>query len=306
MRWTLIIAALLVLLPVAQAGPTVSFRDALGRTVEVPVPAQRVLALSLTVTEILFDIGVTPVGRPITALHPPLARGVPDVGGAYTPDLEKIVAARPDVLVGSVGTTAAALGRLLALRIPIIVTPDSSLADVEANYALLGRLTGREAEAQAAVERFRARVAAVAASAPAGAPRPKVLAIIAAGGRTFAAGPQTYVGDLLARLGATNVAEGMPAADPRQPGFVILPIERIVAAEPCVIIGFRPVRPTGEPAPSPFLELEANPAWRGLRAVTQGRVHLLDADLFVMAPGPRAPEAMEQLLPLLYPPGLGC
>jgi iron complex transport system substrate-binding protein len=302
MRKTLIVAVLLCLLPAALAA---TFRDALGRSVEVAVPAERVVALSLTVTEVLFDIGVTPVGRPITAEHPPLARSVPDVGGAYTPDLEKIAAARPDVLVGSVGTTAAALGRLMALRIPVIVTPDSSLADVEANYALLGRLTGREAAAAAAVERFRARVAEAAARVPADASRPKVLAIIAAGGRTFAAGPETYVGDLLGRLGAANVAEGVPSADPRQPGFVILPIERIVAADPDVIIGFRPVRVSGDPAPSPFLELEASPAWRSLRAVSGGRVHLLDADPFVTAPGPRAPESMERLLPLLYPAGSG-
>ncbi len=284
----------------ALAAP-IQVRDGLGRAVSVNAPAKRIVALSLTATEILVDIGANPIGRPSSATHPDAALRIPEVGSAYRPDLEKILGLRPDLLIGSVGTTAASARQLGALPMPLIVTPDSSLKDVYDTYTLFGKLTMRESYAQARLDFLKSRVKRILAKVPSKVTKPKVLALLAAGGQVFSTTDETYIGDLLEQAGANNVAKGTPSADPRQPGFVVLSLEQIVAANPDVIVAFRAVTATGAVAPSPVERLEQSAAWKNLNAVRNNRVHILSSDPFVTAPGPRAVETLETLIALLYP-----
>ena len=295
-----LIAALLIS-GIAIAAP-LSVRDGLGRAVTVNAPVERIVALSLTVTEILADINLPPIGRPSSATFPEaFTKNIAEVGSAYRPDLEKVVALKPDLLLGSVGTTAASARALGALNIPLIVTPDSSLNDVYGTYTLIGQLTGQEAQAKLALTILKNKVARVIAKVPKTASKPKVLALLAAGGQSFSTTDETYIGDLIEKLGGINIAKGTPSTDPRQPGFVVLSLEQIVASNPDVILAFRPRTARGGFAPSPLEKLESQPAYQALNAVKNARVYLLDAEPFVTAPGPRATSSLEQLLPLLYP-----
>ncbi len=284
----------------ALAAP-LTIRDALGRSVTVNAPVKRVVALSLTTTEIMIDIGLNPIGRPSSATYPEAkVKSIPEVGSAYRPDIEKILALKPDLMLGSVGTTAAQARALGALSVPLIVTADSSLKDVYDNYTLIGQLTNSETQAKVGLQFLQSKIKRVIAKVPK-TNHPKVLALLAAGGQSFSTTDETYIGDLLEKLGAINVAKGTPSADPRQPGFVVLSLEQIVASNPDVILAFRPRTATGAYAPSPLEKLETQPAYQNLNAVKNNRVHLLDADPFVTAPGPRAAESMNVLLGLLYP-----
>lgn len=285
---------------IALAAP-IQVRDGLGRSVTVNAPAKRIVALSLTATEVLIDIGVTPIGRPSSATFPEAALRIPDVGSAYRPEPEKILGLRPELVIGSVGTTAASIRQLANLPVPLIVTPDSSLNDVYNTYTLMGRLTGRETYAQARLDFLKSRVKRTLAKVPTKVTKPKVLAILAAGGQSFSTTDETFIGDLLEKSGANNVAKGTPSADPRQPGFVTLSLEQIVAANPDVILGFRAVTASGAQAPSPLERLEQSAAWKNLNAVKNNRVHVLSSDPFVTAPGPRMVEMLESLIGLLYP-----
>ena len=294
------LAVPVLLAGLALAAP-IQLRDGLGRQVTVNAPAKRVVALSLTATEILIDIGANPIGRPSSATHPDITTRIPDVGSAYRPDPEKILGLRPDLVVGSVGTTAAAIRQLSSLPVPVVVTADSSLKDVYETYTLLGKLTGREQYAAGRLGFLQSQVKRVLSKIPTRAAKPRVLVLLAAGGQIFSTTDETYIGDLVEKLGAVNVAKGTPSADPRQPGFVVLSLEQIIAANPEVVIAFRAVTASGAAAPSPLEGLEKQPAWQNLAAVKNGRVHILSSDPHVTAPGPRAVETLETLLPLLYP-----
>ena len=281
---------------------SITIRDGLGRSVTLNAPVKRVVALSLTATEVMLDIGVSPIGRPSSATFPEAkTKSIQEVGSAYRPDIEKIIALKPDLLLGSVGTTAAQARTLAALPTPLIVTADSSIKDVYDTYALVGQLTGQEAQASLALRLLQNKVNRIIKRIPQNATKPRVLALLAAGGQAFSTTDETYIGDLIEKLGAINVAKGTPSPDPRQPGFVVLSLEQIVASNPDVVLAFRPRTATGAFAPSPLAALETQPAWKNLNAVKSGRVHLLDADPFVTAPGPRAAESLEQLVGLLYP-----
>ncbi len=292
--------AAVVLASVALAAPF-GLRDGLGRQVTVNTPTKRIVALSLTATEVLLDLGISPVGRPSSAVHPELAKSLPDIGGAYRPDTEKILALKPDLLLGSVGTTAAIARQISALPVPLVVTPDSSIKDVYDTYTLVGKLTGQEERAAAVQKLLAARVKQEIAKIPSASKKPKVLALLAAGGMSFSTTDETYIGDLIEKLGGINIAKGTPSADPRQPGFVLLSFEQIIAANPDVVLAFRPRTASGEFAPSPLEKLETQVAWKSLSAVKNNRVHLLDADPFVTAPGPRVLSSLASLRDLLYP-----
>lgn len=293
--------SLLIGLSTVALAASLTITDGLRRSVTLETPVSKVVALSPTAVEVMLDVGITPVGRPSSAVHPEAAKRIAEVGSAYRPDPEKILGLQPDLLLGSVGTTAGQAKALEALKIPLLVSADSSLKDVIEMYALVGKLTGKEAMAQTAGGRLERAVAAVVARVPKTGARPKVLALLAAGGQSFSTTDETYAGDLLERLAAINVAKGTPSADPRQPGFVVLSLEQIVASNPDVILALRPRTASGAFAPSPLERLESQPVWQNLNAVKNNRVHLLDADPIVTAPGPRAVESLEMLLPLLYP-----
>ena len=89
------------LFPSATAsGASISVRDDSGHVATLPAPAQRIVSLAPHITELLFDIGA---GRQIVAAsdysdYPEAAQRLPRVGGVFGLDLERIVAARPDLV----------------------------------------------------------------------------------------------------------------------------------------------------------------------------------------------------------------
>lgn len=195
---------------------------------------QRVVSLAPNVTELLFAIGAEDqlVGRSQYSNYPPEALRLPSVGSYYRPELESIVALRPDLCIAMRdGTPRATIERLEALRIPVVVLDIRTLEDVCAALLQLGTILGREEAARQAAQAATARLAALDARAAAladGADRPVILFVLQMS-PVIAAGPDTYVGRLLARAGGLNPVHA-PVPYPR------LGLEEVVRARPQVIL----------------------------------------------------------------------
>src|SRR5258706_4952099 len=76
--------------------------DDTGRSVVLPMPARRIISLAPHTTELLFAAGA---GSRIIATvdysdYPPAARAIPRIGGSSGLDLERILALKPDLIVG--------------------------------------------------------------------------------------------------------------------------------------------------------------------------------------------------------------
>src|SRR5438552_4007728 len=133
-----------------------------GATTRAPLPpARRIVSLSPAVTELLYALGAGDrvVGRTTWCDYPPAVRAVPSVGDGLSPNLEAIVARRPDLVVlyrSALNETAAQ--RLRALGLATAVLPQDRLEDLAAAAGVLGRLPGRSA----ARGRRRRRAAAAA------------------------------------------------------------------------------------------------------------------------------------------------
>jgi len=107
--------------PSAPADSSVSVVDDAGRTVTLPHPARRIVALVPAVTETVIALGVADrlVGRTDYDRGAAVER-LPSVGGGLDPSIEKLVSLRPDLVLGWETSGRTELrDRLTALGIPL-------------------------------------------------------------------------------------------------------------------------------------------------------------------------------------------
>ena len=86
----------------ATATPTgvqypLTITDMMGRSVEISAKPERIVAISPTAMEMLYEVGGEAVGRSSSARFSEEVIALPDVGGAYNPSIETIVTLRPDL-----------------------------------------------------------------------------------------------------------------------------------------------------------------------------------------------------------------
>lgn len=160
LRYLLYGVGLLALAGPLRAEPCVM--DDAGREVCLEAPAQRIVALSPGVTELLYAAGAGErlVGAVSFSDYPPEADDLPRVGSYDRLDLEALLALDPDLVVAwSGGNPEQQLERLPTLGVPVFFSDADDFAAIAANLARFGELAGSEAEGQAAATRLRDEVA---------------------------------------------------------------------------------------------------------------------------------------------------
>jgi iron complex transport system substrate-binding protein len=263
-------------------GPLVVIDDARD-TVRLERPAERIVSLIPASTELLFAIGAGPqmVGRSRWCDWPAEAAAVTAVGDGIEPNLEAILAQRPDLVVLYLaGSNAAAADRLRAAGIPVVQLRTDLLESVIPHAFLLGTLTGRRPAADSLVRTFEAELAAATVSShpgPDAPPRFSVL-LLAWADPPIAIGAGSFLDELVTRAGGTNLFHDLP-----QPSAPVS-LEAIADRDPDLILT------TGDSLP----RIVTRPEWRVVPAVRDRRfvrVHGTEFD----RPGPRTPQAIREL-----------
>jgi iron complex transport system substrate-binding protein len=261
-----------------------------GKTNDAPPAIPRVVSLSPSTTEAMFAIGAGGelVGRSRYCDYPPQALALPQVGGYVDPNLEAILALRPDLVVGARGPAGPKLEETLASHGVATFFPETeSLAQVDAMLRALGAKTGHVADADHEVARIDAHEAAIGA-AVAAKPRVRVLLVFDAD-PIVVAGPHGFPDEMIARAGGVNVVtEGSP--------YPTLGVERIIALDPDVILDTSGAAAHGAGA---TIGIDV-PGWREVRAVKRGRVVAL-TDEAVLRPGPRIDVGLAAIARALHP-----
>lgn len=219
-----VIALALLLLPVAcrptestpatqdeaRADGLQTIEDADGRSVRLPAPVRRVVSLVPSATLTLDAIGARSVLVARTDYDTvSWASDLPSVGGGIEPSLETIVSLRPEVVIRFGGPQDAKTpARLDDLGVRHVAIRPDRIEDVLSIVDILGRMTGHEAEAASLSARLRGEMDAVRAR---WADAPPVRAAYVMGGeQPWVAGPGTYVAQLIALAGGTNVFSDLP------------------------------------------------------------------------------------------------
>ena len=293
----------LILRPTVAADSPVSVRDGAGRHISLARPAERVIALSQGSLDIVQALGGRLVGRPsLTGISLPAElQSLPAVGNAVAPNLEAILAARPDLVIAPAQAHGDVAQRLQVVQATQYLSQARSVDEVVQVIRDIGTLLGRPEQATALGQDLRQELDEVRSGLPA-TPRPTIFLF----GTTQAflvIAPWTYAGDLLRLAGGQNLAADIVSAYQHDPGyelgFLPLSLEELLVTEPEVICVLSHGDPQAVTA-ALSAELGSHPAWQELSAVQRGRVHVMPATLFSADPGLNFPQAVRLLSEVLH------
>ena len=253
---------------------------------------QRIISLAPSLTETVFALGLGDrlVGVSTYCDYPPAARRIDRVGTFLTPNIEAILAKRPDVVlaVPSPGNESH-VEALQRLGVRVLTVDPSTVAEIESMLVTVGRELGREAAGRQLAESTRRRMSAVQARV-ADAPLRKVIMVV---GQTplMAVGSGTFQSELIDMARGLNVAARAGGSWPR------LSIEFAIAAAPEVIIDttMGDEERLGAEAATGF--------WNGfptIPAVRSGHVYGYHA-YEILRPGPRVADAFETIARFIHP-----
>jgi iron complex transport system substrate-binding protein len=269
----------LLLLALAWPGPSASAG---------PVP-HRIVALAPSAAEILFALGA---GDRVVAVSD-LAADLPGAAGklrtgGFVPDLERVVALAPDLVIASRdGTDRAAYEKLRDLGVHVLATDARNLAGVLADIRRVGEAIGEGAAAERLVASLSARIAAAERRAAARKGPPLRTVAVIWPDPPIVAGPATFIGDLLVRARLVNVVPESAGEWPR------VSHETLAAWNPDLVV--RPETPENSAAFARAFGEKGR--WRLVPAVREGRVVAIPGDL-LERPGPRLVDALERLAAL--------
>jgi iron complex transport system substrate-binding protein len=265
-----------------QAGAAIQVVDDRGATVTLDKPPQRVLSLLPSLTELVcaLDACSRLVGVDTYSNHPLSVRALPHVGGLEDANIESIVALKPDLVL--LATSSRALARLEGLGLKVAALEPKRLADVHRVAGKVAQLLGT-GDAKALMARIEAGVDAAARAVPPAARGSRVYFEV--NSAPYAASEASFIGELLARLGLSNIVPGALGPFPK------LNPEFVVRADPEVImVSDRNAR-----------ALRQRPGWDRIRAFNGGRVCLFSPEQgdVLVRPGPRMAEAARLMVQCL-------
>lgn len=282
-------AAIVVVAGPAVLSAQITIEDDLGRHVVFSEPPCRIVSLIPAVTEIVFALRAERclVGRSMYADHPAGVASVPDVGQAIGADVEKVLARRPDLVLLIAGTDNARTVELFErLGIASLVFRLNRLPGLRDTIERMGRVLDRENEADSLWNSIERQLDSVRQRTT-NLRIPTVYYDIAYP-PAITVGAGSYLDSLIVIAGGRNAFHGVSSPSPT------VSLEAIVLRDPDIIV--HPISRTWRGAIHPT----KRPLWRGLRAVTSGRVREVDADLLHRL-GPRIGEAARHLAEALHP-----
>ncbi|TWS18734.1 ABC transporter substrate-binding protein [Tsukamurella asaccharolytica] len=259
-------------------GRTVTI-DAANGAVTIPAAPQRIVSLAPTHTETLFAIGAGgqvvavddqstyPAQAPRTALS------------GFTPNAEAIIGYAPDLVIVS-NDQGGIVAALQKVRIPVLVEPAAkNLDEVYGQITDLGTATGRADQAKVVVDRMRSAIDEVVRTTP--RPAVPLTYFHELDPQLFTVTSSTFIGTVYGAFGLQNVAD---AADRSGSGYPQLSREALLQADPALVF-LADAQCCGQSAGV----VAERPGWRDLRAVRDGTVVELPADV-TSRWGPRLPD----------------
>ena len=196
--------------------PTRVVVDDLGRRVTVPTNVERVVSLAPSITENVFAVGAGErlVGVTTFCNYPDQARSIAKIGDTMNPNMEAIVALKPDVVLVSTASQIEAFTKTLEQNgVAVYVTDPRSLDGVFKSLGGLGGLLGTDAVVEKLLPKLRERVDSVTRSV-AGEPRSRAFVQVSRE-PLFTIGKGAFLNDVIEMAGGVSVTADVETAFPR-------------------------------------------------------------------------------------------
>lgn len=275
--------------PAAESKKTtypITVKDAAGRDVTIKEEPKRVVSVAPSNTELLFAIGKgnVLVGRSDFDDYPPEVTKVESVGGFFPPNYEKIVAAKPDLLLMIGGSVEARDKLVNEYKINVFVLDPKTFDEMYAGIKTLGVVMNAQENAEKLVADIQRQVKEITDKTAKAATKPKVFYELSAEPQIWTAGTGTFMDDLIKLAGGQNAI-----ADAQ--GWTNVTMETLAAANPDVII----TNNGGAAATT------TRTGWAGIKAVKETKVFELADNNHVQRPGPRLVLGLKFLAETLHP-----
>ncbi len=251
--------------------------DAVGNQVRFEQPPQRIITLLPSLAETVCALGACQriVGRDRYTIWPPeLVQRVPAVGGGLDPQIEAVVALKPDVVL--VSSSSRVSERLRSLGLRVVVLEPKTLDQVRDVLRIVGQVLGLPPEqAERVWQKMDASISQTAAQIPAALHGKRLYFEVSRG--PYAAGATSYLGELMSRLGLGNIIDKSMGPFPKlNPEFIVLKNPDFILAGD---------RSAGE--------MQLYPGWNNLPAVKNERFCLFTLEQMdvLIHPGPRMDES---------------
>ena len=254
--------------------------DDSGRPVDLNRPVTRIVSLAPALTEILFalDVGDRVVGRTRWCDAPPEALEVPSVGDGLDPNVEVILARRPDLVVFySAVANEPAIEQIESLGIATVSVRIDRLSDLLRASRLLGRVTGKTEKAEFLVSELRRELAELEESRPEGAGPGAV--ILTWDNPPIVIGKASFLNEIVELAGARNIFDDVDRPSLR------VSIETIVKRDPDVVL---------VTSDSALANRVDRPEWRFVPAIRERRFLMVTGNEF-SRPSFRVPAAIRKL-----------
>jgi iron complex transport system substrate-binding protein len=273
---------------------TVTLTDGLGRSVTLEIPAQRIVSLAPSNTELLFDVkaGDQLVGRDSFSNYPEEAIQIDEIGGSMGQyNYEAIAALEPDLVLAAEINTPEQVRSLETLGLTVYyLSNPSDFNGLYANIRLVGQLSGHAQEAEVLVDDLGMRVADIQTRLADMAATPSVYYELDATdpAQPYTIGAATFGNYLIGMAGGMNIGASLGE------GWVQISSEQILQSDPDLILlgdAYTGVNPE---------TVAARPGWDVLSAVKKDRVIPFNDDL-MSRPTARLVDGLEALTALLHP-----
>ncbi len=274
-------AGVALLLGAAAPAMSLVLRDDLKRTVDFAHPPLRIVTLLPSLTETVCALGACDrlVATDRYSNWPAHVQSLPKAGGIDDAQIELIVSLRPDLVL--ISSSQRVTDRLQDLGLVCFALSTDSYPDISHTVRTIGAILGVADRAQRLDEAIARDVRQIGAQAMArrGGDGPSVYFEV--DGPPYAAGPSSYIGELLTRLGARNIVT------PDMGAFPQLNPEYVVRHDPDVIFV----------SPAELAHLAERPGWDRIRAVREQRVCAFPAAVrdSIVRPGPRVADGMRAM-----------
>ena len=271
LRW---LASAAVAIAVTMPALAVQITDDRGVTVTFAGSPQRIVSLLPSLTETVCELGqcARVVGVDRYSNYPASVKTLPQLGGGLDPNIEAVLALRPDMVL--MATSSRAVGRFESLGLKVVALEPKSRQDAQRVLVALGQLL-QVPDPQRIWRAIDAAVNAAAQSLPASAKNMRVYFEVS--NAPHGAGEASFIGEMLTRMGVKNI---IPAA---MGPFPKLNPEFVVRANPDLIM----VSERND------VGMEQRPGWAHIHAIREQRVCVFSADQsdMLVRPGPRMAEA---------------
>src|SRR5262245_26838066 len=278
--------------PTATPAPLypLTLTDDEGTEVTIPAEPQKIVSLTPATTETLFALGVGDrvVGKSEdTASYPPESVDIPDLVTFSGVDVEKIVAAEPDLVIaaGKGLSQGDAVEQLRRADIPVVVSYPTSVDEGLDSMLLIANAVGQPEAGKELVQSIEDRMDQLAALAAGADTKPRTFYEIDVTGGIFTPPADSIYGEMLRLAGSEPIAGDANYS---------ISLEELVAADPELIL-------LGDAAYGQSAEtVKARSGWAGMTAVKEGAIFPID-DIVVTRPGPRIADGLEALIRAIHP-----